>query len=119
MERRKYRRVPFEVMAAVQTDLINFSGVVDNLSMRGMFLSTEKTIEGDSPLEISIILSGSSSTLSIRTKGRLVRRTETGIAVEFGEMDLDSFIHLRNIVAQNSSDPDAVYEEYYQSIFSR
>jgi hypothetical protein len=119
MERRKYRRVPFEVTAAVQTDRISINGTVDNLSMNGMFLTTEKTVACDSPLEISIILSGSSSMLSIRLKGRVVRQTEAGIAVEFQEMDLDSFIHLRNILAQNSDDPDAVYEEYSQSILSK
>lgn len=119
MERRKFRRVPFEVTAAVQTGLINISGMVDNLSMGGMFLATGETIPGDSSLEISIILSGSSSMLSIGLKGRLVRQNEEGIAVEFLEMDLDSFIHLRNIVVQNSDDPDAVYEEYCQSILFR
>ena len=119
MERRKFRRVPFEVTAAVQTGMVNISGVVHNLSMSGMFLATAKTVEGDNPLDISIMLSGASSMLSLRLKGRLVRQTEDGIAVEFQEMDLDSFIHLRNIVAQNSSDPDAVYEEYCQSILSK
>ncbi len=119
MERRKYRRVPFEVSASVQTDLISINGMVDNLSMKGMFLATGETLAGGSLLDISIILPGSSSMLSIRLKGRVVRQTEAGIGVEFLEMDLDSFIHLRNIVAQNSDDPDAVYEEYYQSILSK
>jgi hypothetical protein len=119
MERRKYRRVPFEVTAAVQTDHISINGMVDNLSMNGMFLTTEKTVACESPLEIAIILSGSSSMLSIRLKGRVVRQTEAGMAVEFQEMDLDSFIHLRNIIAQNSDDPDAVYEEYYQTIIRK
>jgi hypothetical protein len=119
MERRKFRRVPFEVTAAVQTGLINISGMVHDLSMGGMFLATEKAISGDSPLEISITLSGSSSMLSITLKGRLVRQTEAGIAVEFQEMDLDSFIHLRNIVLQNSDNPDSVYEEYCQAILFR
>ena len=119
MERRKFRRVPFEVTAAVQTGLVNISGTVYNLSMSGMFLATTTTIERDSPLEISIILSGSSSSLSIKLKGKLVRQTEEGIAVEFLEMDLDSFIHLRNIVAQNSDDPDSVHQEYCHSILGR
>ena len=116
MERRKYRRVPFEVTAAVKTGRLSINGMVQNLSMNGMFIATVETITGDSPLEILINLSGSSSMLSIRLQGRAVRQTETGIAVEFHEMDLDSFIHLRNIVAQNCGDPDTVYDEYYQSI---
>ena len=116
MERRKNSRVPFQVMAAVQNGQISIKGMVDNLSMKGMFLTTMDTLSGDSPLEISIILSGSSSFLSIKLKGRMVRQTEAGIAIEFQEMDLDSFTHLRNIIAQNSDDADAAYEEYCRSI---
>ena len=118
MERRKNRRVPFQVIATVQTGQISIKGMVDNLSMKGMFLTTMETLSSGSPLEISIILSGSSSFLSIKLKGRAVRQTEAGIAIEFQEMDLDSFTHLRNIIAQNSDDPDAAYEEYCRSIMS-
>jgi hypothetical protein len=119
MEKRKNRRVAFEIEAAVQSGPIIIGGIVDNLSMKGMFLNTGERISGGSPLEISITLHGSSSALSIMLKGRAIRQTETGIAIEFQEMDLDSFIHLRNIVANNSDDPDAVYEEYYKSITSK
>jgi len=119
MERRKNRRVPFQVIATVHTDQISTKGMVDNLSMKGMFLTTMDTLSGDSPLEISIILSGSSSFLSIKLKGRVVRQTEAGIAIEFQEMDLDSFTHLRNIIAQNTDDADAAYAEYCRSIMSQ
>lgn len=118
MERRKNRRVPFQVEATVQIGQTSFKGMVDNLSMKGMFLASE-TLSGGSSLEISIKLSGSSSSLSIELKGRAVRLTEAGIAIEFQEMDLDSFTHLRNIIAQNTDDPDAAYEEYCRSIMSK
>jgi hypothetical protein len=116
MEKRKNRRVPFEVVATVLSDPIGVKGTVDNLSMTGMFLNTRERLSGDSALQVSITLTGSSSALSIECKGRALRQTETGIAIEFQEMDLDSFIHLRNVVANNSDDADAVYEEYYRSI---
>jgi hypothetical protein len=118
MERRKNRRVPFQVEATVQIGQTSIKGMVDNLSMKGMFLASETLSEG-SPLEISIGLSGSSPSVSIELKGRAVRLTETGIAIEFHEMDLDSFTHLRNIIAQNTDDPDAAYEEYCRSIMSK
>ncbi|MFZ0928854.1 MAG: PilZ domain-containing protein [Syntrophobacteraceae bacterium] len=119
MERRKNRRVPFQVIATVQTGQISTNGMVDNLSMKGMFFTTRETLPGGNPLEISIILSGSTSLLSIKLKGRVVRQTEAGIAIEFQEMDLDSFTHLRNIIAQNTDDADAAYEEYCRSIMSQ
>jgi hypothetical protein len=86
MERRKNRRVPFQVEATVQIGQTSIKGMVDNLSMKGMFLASE-TLSGGSSLEISIRLSGSSSSLSIELKGRAVRLTEAGIAIEFQEMD--------------------------------
>ena len=118
MERRKNRRVPFQVIATAQTDQISIKGMVDNLSMKGMFLASETLSEG-SPLEISIGLSGSSPSVSIELKGRVVRQTEAGLAIEFQEMDLDSFTHLRNIIAQNTDDADAAYAEYCRSIMSQ
>ena len=119
MEKRKNRRVHFEVVATVLSGPISINGTVDNLSMKGMFLNTGEKLSGGGPVEVSINLSGASSVLSVRLKGRVVRQTEAGIAIEFQEMDLDSFIHLRNIVANNSDDPDTVYEEYYKSITSK
>jgi hypothetical protein len=89
--------------------------MVENLSMKGMFLATGETLPGQSPLDISIILSDSSM-ISMSLKGRTVRQTEAGIAIEFQEMDLDSFTHLRNIIAQNCDDADAAYKEFCQSI---
>lgn len=116
MEKRKNRRVHFEVVATVLSGPISISGTVDNLSMKGMFLNTRERLSGDSALKVSMTLPGSSSVLSMELKGRALRQTETGIAIEFQEMDLDSFIHLRNIVAINSDDADAVYKEYCESI---
>ncbi|MGA2229179.1 MAG: PilZ domain-containing protein [Syntrophobacteraceae bacterium] len=116
MEKRKNRRVHFEVVATVLSGPISINGTVDNLSMKGMFLNTRERLSGDSALKVSMTLPGSSSILSMELKGRALRQTETGIAIEFQEMDLDSFIHLRNIVAINSDDADAVYKEYCESI---
>jgi len=116
MEKRKYRRVSFHVMATVQAGNINASGMVDNLSMKGMFLNTKESLPNGSLLDISIILSGTSSLLSIKAKGLAVRQTDLGIAIEFREMDLDSFVHLKSVVALNTDDPDAFYEECNRAI---
>ncbi|MGA2403005.1 MAG: PilZ domain-containing protein [Syntrophobacteraceae bacterium] len=119
MEKRKNRRVPFQVAATMLSGQISINGIVDNLSMKGMFLNTRERLPGDGPLEISLTLHGSFPALSIKLKGRALRQTEAGIAVEFREMDLDSFTLLRNIIANNSDDPDAAYEEYSRSITSK
>jgi hypothetical protein len=118
MEKRRYKRVAFGTEAVVRSEGVSISGTVSNLSMKGMFVTTKESLPGDNILEIEIVLSGSSSKLAIEVKGKLIRQTEEGIAVEFTEMDLDSFMHLKNVVAYNSEDADAVEEEYHKSIDS-
>jgi hypothetical protein len=118
MEKRRYTRVAFQAMASVQGGQTSFSGMVDNLSMKGMFVLTNEIVKCDIPLEISIVLSGTSSVLSIRAKGVALRQTDTGVAIKFLEMDVDSFVYLRNVVAMNSDDADACDEEYYKAIMS-
>lgn len=116
MEKRRFRRVAFQAMASVQCGQKSFSGMVDNLSMKGMFVLTKEIVQCDIPLEISIVLSGTSSVLSIKAKGVALRQEDSGIAIKFLELDVDSFVHLRNVVAMNSDDADACCEEFYKAI---
>ncbi len=118
MEKRKHRRVTFRTEATVKCGEVKISGTVDNLSMKGMFLNTTERLAGEGPLDISIVLSGSSTVLSLSLKGKVVRQTDSGSAIEFSEMDLDSFTHLRNVVAYNCDDADEISEEYFRSIGS-
>jgi hypothetical protein len=119
MEKRKYRRVVFHAVASLQGAQTNCSGTVDNLSMKGMFILTKEHVECGIPLEICVVLSGASSVLSIKATGIALRQTDKGVAIKFQEMDIDSFIYLRNVVAMNSDDADACYEEYCHAIMSK
>ena len=116
MEKRRHKRVAFGAEAVVRSGEVSISGRVSNLSMKGMLVETEESLPGDKLLEIEIVLSGSSSKLAIDVTGRVVRQTQEGLAIEFREMDLDSFMHLKNVVAYNSDNADAIEEEYYKSI---
>ena len=118
MEHRKHRRVPFHAEAIVKCSDTVINGKVENLSMKGMLLNADCELNEGDMLEITILLTGSSSQLSINLMGNVIRQTDTGMAIAFKEMDLDSFIHLRNVISYNSGDADEVMEEYYQSIES-
>ncbi len=82
--------------------------------MKGMFLNTASPVDLSGPIEVSLGLAGSE--LSIKLKGMAVRHTDAGIAIEFREMDLDSFTHLKALIAYNSDNADAVEDEYYKSL---
>ena len=116
MEKRKHKRVPFQAEAVVRDRDLTVSGKIENLSMKGLFLKAAAADVGTGPLEVTILLSGSSSKLSIELTGKVVRKTENGMALQFLEMDLDSFIHLKNVVLYNSEDADAILDEYHQSL---
>jgi len=114
MEKRKTSRVPFHAEAVVKFLDVVFSGTIDNLSLKGMFIDTEHRVSDKDLLDITVRLSGTD--LTVNLKGRVIRQTDTGIAIEFREMDLDSFTHLKKIVEYNSDDADNIGDEYYSTI---
>jgi hypothetical protein len=66
-------------------------------------------------LDITISLTGDTSSLSISVKGSVVRIDQDGVALEFEKIDLDSFVHLKNIVAYNDGDEKKIMEEFIAS----
>jgi hypothetical protein len=116
MSTRKFSRVPFRVEAAVQTDDRLFHGKVENLSMNGIFVTTAERLPVGKTVDISITLTGSSPEISIAFSGRVGRITDEGIGFTFDRIDLDSYTHLKNIIAYNIDDSEKVMEEIYHSI---
>ena len=112
MEKRNFTRIAFQTEATVVSGDMEIKGQVENLSMNGMFLRTPDRVPINAAADIRIFLSGASPAISVDVKGRPLRHEAEGIAVQFDEMDLDSFIHLRNIVAYNRGEDDNVTEEF-------
>lgn len=116
MGTRKFSRVKFEVNASIRTAERQFQGSVENLSMKGMFLNTGERLEIGEPVEISILLTGTEPELSISFSGKVCRASEEGLGFTFEKIDLDSYTHLKNIIAYNMFDSEKVMEEIYHSI---
>ncbi|MDY0042188.1 MAG: PilZ domain-containing protein [Desulforhabdus sp.] len=114
MEKRHFTRVLFKTEAMVQYKEKCFREEVMNLSMKGMFFKTKERIPLEESVDIRIFLSGGSSELAINVAGKVVRQEEEGLAVKFDEIDIDSFIHLKNVVAYNTGDEAHVTEELHQ-----
>lgn len=113
MEKRHFTRIPFKSEAMVQYKDKTFQGEVENLSLKGMFFKAGSEIPLNVPVEIKIFLSGTSSELAINVSGKVVRQDQEGLAVRFEKLDMDSFIHLKNVVAHNTGDEAHVMEEFY------
>jgi hypothetical protein len=111
-DNREKPRVEFDTTADVRSQRGEISAGIKDLSMKGLFFFTrEKFIEGDE-LDIRVKLSGSTTELTIDVKGIVERTAPDGVGVLFKEMELDSFIHLRNIVFY----ADRELQEFYEFI---
>jgi hypothetical protein len=118
-EKRKFTRVSFAIQAQVEWQGKNLAGEVANLSLRGMLVKVPEPIPVGQKVAVTLRLVGSSSDLRVRLEGHVVRVAPEGIGLEIEQMDLDSFIHLRGIIAYNSGDANRVDEEFGRYIKQR
>lgn len=110
--KRKNSRVPFQVVISLDfPDQSHAECETADLSLKGVFvLGVTGHMIGENCL-VSLKLVGSTSQLTLKIKGTVVRVEENGLALHFYEMDLDSFFHLKNILYYNSENPDALEAE--------
>lgn len=117
--KRKNSRVPFQVIIGLDfPDQSHTECETADLSLKGVFVLGVTGHKLGETCLISLRLVGSTSDLSLKMKGTVVRVEEDGLALHFYEMDLDSFFHLKNILYYNSGDPDALDEELSAQIES-
>ena len=110
-ERRGRNRVGFqtEISLKVGTSEIIGKGNIVDLSLNGVFISTNEDVLIGEKCKVNIVLTGTVDGISLNMSGRVIRRKETGVAVVFDSMDVDTFTHLKNIVRYNSDNPDEVF----------
>jgi len=106
MEKRHGSRVPFKTEAEITVGGATIKGEIKNLSLNGLFLLTDNILDTGLSVDVAIELSGSSTKLTISLKGIVTRQEENGISLKFDEMELDSFIHLKNILHYSNKDMD-------------
>lgn len=116
MSTRKFSRVRFNVGATIKVGDRQFHGAIKNLSMTGMFLVTSEQLELGKHVEIAVILTGTFPEITVNFNGIATRIAEDGIGFTFDKMDLDSYMHLKNIISYNIDDAEKVMEEIGHSI---
>lgn len=111
-EQRVRQRVKFRALVSLSgagRDLRNLES--RDVSLKGLFVCTDEKLSPGEPVDIQLHLSGSTSSLALSMKGRVARVEPDGLALDFTEIDIDSFYHLRNLVAYNTGDPNSVDAE--------
>ena len=84
-----------------------------DISLSGLFLTSEKKFPVDTDCHLTIFLGGPKSQQHIKIKGKVVRVEEKGMAFTFNEiMGSDSFAHLRTLILYNSPEARSVEKEF-------
>lgn len=116
MVERKFTRILFKTKAIVETSAGSLDGQIQNLGLGGMYFQApgiEKVTDGEDVI-ISMMVEGSSSIVTIRIKGRVMRHQQTGIAIQFNveQIKLDSLLLLRVVITSNGGDKTKVEKEF-------
>lgn len=106
-DKRGFIRVPFntEVEVLAQGRAIRSRKGID-ISMSGLRLSTGDAVPAEgSPCEVTIILEALENRVLVKAGGKVIRSEPGSLAVEFTELDLDSYCHLRQVILYNTDEP--------------
>ncbi|MBF0477366.1 MAG: PilZ domain-containing protein [Deltaproteobacteria bacterium] len=82
-----------------------------DISMKGVYVGTDAGWPIGTDCQVAINLIGGAQPLALHMKGRVARSDTDGLGVDFIEIDMDSFTHLRNIVVYNAPDAEKVIAE--------
>ena len=110
--RRDFTRVPSGLDVDVHfEDGGEFAGRIEDVSLKGIFIPTEKPFAEGTRCRIVLHLGGRGHGIALEAHGEVARCTDDGIGLSFDEISLDAFEHLRNLVRFNAGDPDAIEDE--------
>ncbi len=113
---REFTRIPINVRVEVKTGEISFNATKTvDLSMKGVSLIADQTLPVDTECAVAIFLGNGDLGITIDVKGKVKRSIESGMAIEFTEIDLDSYEYLQNLLMHNSHTVHDVVEEEIHS----
>lgn len=112
MEKRHFDRIPFQTKAIVRSKDATVIGIVENLSLDGIFLKTPERLGLNRIVKIELLFTGTSSQLSILLDGKIMRHENIGMAIQFRDIDMDAFLHLKNLISCNTNQMEELNEEF-------
>ncbi|MEO5377527.1 MAG: PilZ domain-containing protein [Magnetococcus sp. DMHC-6] len=113
-ERRHFSRIHFQHQLTLKDNKGNlYAGAFNDISLRGMLFWCDSLppegaeLHGAFPLgEFQLFIRG----IVLRTSPNF------GAAIQFRDMDVESFSHLRRMIALNVGDPEKIDEEFFSSL---
>lgn len=113
-EKRDFVRVPFRMGTTIRTGERTIrSGSTLDISMNGLRVATSETVPAAGTFcEVEIVLAEAPEAVIIEVRGSIVRSEPGTLAVHFSEVDVDSYEHLRQLILNNSGDPERAEKEF-------
>jgi hypothetical protein len=114
-DRRGFLRRPFKTEVTIESGgLLIRSDSEVNVSMSGLSMpfAGGAAPEHGAPCSASITLKAFENRILIEAKGKIIRSDRRNLAVEFTELDVDSYNHLRQLILNNSEDPERAEAEF-------
>lgn len=100
VDNRQFSRMAFNAKVLVNHADSTFSGTVENLSLKGLFVKTDQKVPLDDAVWVVLSFAGSNGNLSLSLEGKVVRVNEDGIGVNFKKISIDS---LEQTIGNNSN----------------
>ncbi len=112
-EKREFIRIPFstEVEIRIGEQVFKSSSGI-NISLTGLRAATEQPVPESGSCSVRILLTAFDHQVVIEASGRIARTGTGYVAVEFTELDPDSYLHLRQLIISNADDPVRAEEEF-------
>ncbi len=112
MIKRMLSRVTFEITARITHEGNEHPAEVKNVSLSGIYFSKGPDLPLNTPVTVRLELASPHSEMEVNVPGTVVRKDTDGFAVKLGELELDAFIFLRNIIIYNSGNAEVIDKEY-------
>lgn len=115
-EKRRFTRVVFSrTVKLVVDEVVVGEYIARNLSMGGLFVECEGlALAVNTKCLIELREQGLHSSLILRICAKIIRVEDHGVAVEFTDMEDDSFMFLQTMVLYASDDPIGVAEDFLE-----
>ena len=109
-ERREADRVRFESHIVIKTSKDTVGATADsrNISLRGIYLVPEKKLPLDTACTLDITLTGYTSKMTVTVPGRICRHDDQGMAVDFLDMQVDCFVHIKNLIKLHTAEDTTI-----------
>ena len=105
-ERRNAQRITFETSATLTygaKETLTAEVETSNISLKGIFITTQTKIPLNTECSIMVHLKGNSSLMHFSATGVVCRHESEGFAIAFSEVNTDCYAHITNLINLNKS----------------